>query len=181
MIMKQWYVVYVKSRAEKKVLQSLTSKNIEVWLPVQNKLRQWSDRKKLVEIPLFPGYLFVHVGRKDYDQVLTTENVVCYITIEGKAVPVRDEDIRSLKRILQQDLIKVELTCDDLSPGEQVEILSGPLMGICGELVQLKGKHKVSICIQQIHYTVMVEVPVTELAMIRNPHHSGRSEALFVH
>jgi len=180
MNMKQWYVVYVKSRAEKKVLQSLTSKNIEAWLPVQNKLRQWSDRKKLVEIPLFPGYIFVHVGRKDYDPVLATENVVCYVTIESKAVPVREEDIHSLKKILHQDLIEVELTRNDLTPGEQVEIRSGPLMGIRGELVQLKGKHKVSICIQQIHYTVMIEVPVTELAVIREPHNCGQSEVISV-
>ncbi len=175
MNMKQWYVVYVKSRAEKKVLQNLASKNIEAWLPVQNKLRQWSDRKKLVEMPFFPGYIFVRVNRKDYDPVLATEHVVGYITIEGKAVPVRDEDIRSLKQILQQDLIKVELTRDDLTPGEQVEIISGPLVGVRGELVQLKGKHKVSIRIHQIHYTVMIEVPVTELAMIRTPHRQSET------
>lgn len=165
--MKQWYVVYVKNRAEKKVLQSLCGKNIEAYLPVQKKLRQWSDRKKLVEMPLFPGYIFVRINHKEYDPVLQTENVVSYITFEGKAVPVRDEDMHSLKQILQQDQIRIELTREDLSPGEQVEILSGPLMGIRGELVELKGKHKVGIRIQQISYTVMIEVPVTELAVIR--------------
>ena len=171
--MKHWYVIYVKSRTEKKVLQSLSSKHIEVWLPVQNELRQWSDRKKLTEMPRFPGYLFVCVGRNEYDRVLTTEHVVCYITIGGKAVPVRDEVIRSLKRVLQQDQVQVELSRDDLVPGGEVEILSGPLMGVRGELVRLKGKHKVSICIRQIHYTVMIEVPVTELALIRAPRAAG--------
>ncbi len=168
-MMKQWYVVYVKSRAEKKVLQSLEIKNIEAWLPVQKKLRQWSDRKKLVEMPLFPGYVFVRIDRKEYDPVLKTDHVVCYITIEGKAVPVRDRDIESLKRILQQDEIKVELTREDLLPGVQVEILSGPLMGIRGELIALKGRHKVSIRIKQIRYSVLIEVPVSELAVISQP------------
>ncbi|MGV8092808.1 MAG: UpxY family transcription antiterminator [Mangrovibacterium sp.] len=173
--MKKWYVVYVKSRAEKKVLQSLTGKNIEAWLPVQNKLRQWSDRKKLVEMPLFPGYLFVRVGRKEYDPVLRTENVVGYITFEGKAVPVSDRDIRALKQILQQDQIKVELTRDDLAPGELVEVLSGPLMGIQGRLIKLKGKHKVGIRIQQVQYIVMVEVPVKELAIIGKAPHAKKA------
>jgi len=166
--MKQWYVVYVKSRAEKKVLQSLTGNDIEAWLPVRMELRQWSDRKKLVEMPLFPGYVFVRVGRKEYDRALTTTHVVSYITFEGKAIPVRDDAIRSLKQVLQQDQIEAELTRDDLSPGRQVEILSGPLRGVRGELVQRKGKHKVGIRIQQINYTVMIEVPVTELAVIAN-------------
>lgn len=164
--MKQWYVVYVKSRAEKRVLQSLTGKGVEAWLPVQKKLRQWSDRKKLVEMPLFPGYIFVRISRNEYDPVLKTENVVCYITFEGKAIPVRDQDIDSLKQILQQELIRIELTREDLVPGEQVEVLSGPLIGLRGELIELKGRHRVGIRIQQISYTVMVEVPVSELAII---------------
>jgi len=163
----RWYAVYVKSRSEKKVLQTLADKDIEAYLPIQKKLRQWSDRKKLVEMPLMPGYVFVHITRKDYDRVLQTEHVVCYITFGGKAAPVRDEDIESLKRMLHQDQIKVELTREDLKPGEQVEILSGPLMGMKGELVQIKGKNKVGIRLQPVGYTVMVEVPISELAVIR--------------
>lgn len=166
--MKQWYVLYVKSRSEKKVLEQLILKNIEAYLPLQKKLRQWSDRRKLVEMPLLPGYVFVHVNRKDYDRALKTDHVVCYITFEGKAAPVRDKDIEALKQILQQDQIKVELTRDDLVPGEQVEILSGPLMGVRGELIEIKGRHKVGIRIQQIRYTVMVEVPINQLAVTRH-------------
>lgn len=165
---KHWYVLYVKSRAEKKVLQDLKTKDIEAYLPMQKKLRQWSDRKKLVEMPLLPGYIFVRVGRREYDPALKTDNVVCYITFEGKAAPVRESDINALKKILEQDQIEVELTRDDLVPGEQVEILSGPLMGIRGELVEIKGKHKVGIRIQQVQYTIMVEVPVSQLAVIRS-------------
>lgn len=167
-MMKQWYVVYVKSRAEKKVLQSLQAKNIEAWLPLHAELRKWSDRKKLVRTPLLPGYVFVRVERKDYDTVLKTDHVVCYVTFEGKAVPVRDEEIQNLQQILRQDQIRVELSREDLHPGEQVEILSGPLVGVRGELVRIKGKHKVGIRIRQINYTVMVEVPIPELAIIRN-------------
>ncbi|WP_194831001.1 UpxY family transcription antiterminator [Prolixibacter sp. SD074] len=163
----RWYAIYVKSRSEKKVLQTLTEKGIDAYLPIYKKLRQWSDRKKLVEMPLMPGYVFVHITWKDYDRVLQTDHVVCYITFGGKAAPVRDEDIESLKHMLRQDKVKVELTREDLAPGEQVEILSGPLVGMKGELIQIKGKNKVGIRIQPVGYTVMVEVPISELAIIR--------------
>ena len=162
---KQWHVLYVKSRTEKKVFQSLSEKGIEVYLPLQQKLRQWSDRKKLVEMPLFSGYIFVNVSRSEYDNALKTDNVVCYITFEGKAAIIRNQDIESLKQILEQDKIQVELTTEDLVLGDKVEILSGPLMGLKGELVEFKGKKKVGIRIKQINYMVMVEIPISNLAV----------------
>jgi len=164
---KQWFAIYVKSRSEKKTWQNLTQKGIETYLPVQKKLRQWSDRKKLVEMPLLPGYLFVHITRKEYDATLQTDHVICYVTLNGKASPVREEEINTLKQLLQQEEIQVELTREDLEPGQQVEVIAGPLMGMKGELIRLKGKKMVGIRIQQIQYTISVEVPIDQLAIIR--------------
>ena len=90
---KLWHVVYTRSRTEKKVCDELTINNIECFLPLQKKLRQWKDRKKWVEMPLMSGYCFVHVSRKEYDKVLQTNNVVCYITFEGKAAAIPDKQI----------------------------------------------------------------------------------------
>ncbi len=165
---KQWFAVYTKSRAEKKALKELTDKGIEAYLPLHRTLRQWSDRKKLVELPFIPGYLFVHISRKEYDQTLYVDNVVCFITFEGKAVPVRDDEIAVLKKILQQDQIKAELTREDLSPGQIVEIISGPLMGIKGELISIHGKNKVGVRIPEIECTIMVEVPISQLVIYHN-------------
>ena len=163
---KQWHVLYVKSRSEKKVFMSLTEKGIEAYLPLHKKLRQWSDRKKIVEMPLFSGYIFVNINRSEYDNALKTNNVVCYITFEGKAATIRNRDIEYLKRILNQDNIQVELTTENLSLGDKVEILSGPLMGLRGELIEFKGKRKVGIKIEQINYTVMIEIPISNLVAI---------------
>lgn len=163
---RQWYVLYVRSRTEKKALQALQEKQLECWLPLQKTLRRWSDRKKLVELPLLPGYLFVHINRKEYDRALQTEHVVCFITFEGRPAPVRESEIRALKRITGQEQIRVELSREELRAGQQVEILSGPLMGLQGELIRFKGKHKVGIRIRQINTVVMVEVPVSELAVL---------------
>src|SRR5680860_635883 len=92
---KYWHVIYIRSRSEKKVVSELTLKNIEGFVPMQKKLRQWKDRKKWVEMPIISGYCFVHISRKEYVEVLKTNNVVCYLTFEGKAAIVPDYQIET--------------------------------------------------------------------------------------
>jgi len=163
-----WYAIRVKSRSEKKVLSDLIDQDIEAYLPITRKLRQWSDRKKWVEIPLISGYVFVHISRKEYEVVLRTFNVVCYIYFEGKAAIIRDEDINILKRMLGQVEVEVEVTHDQLKPGQLVEIISGPLIGMIGELLEFHGKNKVALRIQPLGYTVLVESPGQNL----RPYHT---------
>jgi transcription antitermination factor NusG len=163
---KRWYAIYVKSRCEKKAWQKLTDKGIESYLPLQQKIRQWSDRKKKVELPLLPGYLFVRINRKDYDATLQTEHVVCFVTTAGKASPVRDEEIQTLKRILVPEDLSVELSIENLAPGQKVQVIAGPLLGMKGELVQLKGKKVVGVHIEQIPYTITIDIPLAHLEMI---------------
>ena len=130
-----WYAIRVKSRSEKKVYADLEEQNIEAYLPLQRKLRQWSDRKKWVETPLISGYVFVFISRKEYELVLRIYNVVSYIYFEGKAAIIREGDINLLKRMLGQTESEVEITLEPLKPGQMVKIISGPLMGVVGELI----------------------------------------------
>ncbi|MEI7830955.1 MAG: UpxY family transcription antiterminator, partial [Prolixibacteraceae bacterium] len=139
-----WHAVYVHSRAEKRVHEELKYKGIESFLPLQRKLRQWSDRKKWVEMPLISGYVFVHITRKHYDMVLQTDNVMQYVRFEGKAAIIRDQDIEILKRMLGQSDLDVEITRDELQPGTLVEIIAGPMMGVRGELISFRGNNKVA-------------------------------------
>jgi transcription antitermination factor NusG len=154
-----WYAVRVKSRSEKKVYSDLIEQEIEAYLPLQRKLRQWSDRKKWVEMPLISGYVFVYISRKEYETVLKVYNVVCYVYFEGKAAIIRDADINLLKRMLGQVEVELEITVEQLKPGQMVEIISGPLCGIIGELINFQGKNKVALRIQPLGYTVLVEAP----------------------
>jgi transcription antitermination factor NusG len=154
-----WYAIRVKSRAEKKVHAQLSEQGIESFLPLQRKLRRWSDRKKWIDWPLISGYVFVHISRKEYEQVLNTFNVVCYIYFEGKAAVIRDKDIQLLKRMLGQSELDLEVTIENLKPGQMVEVVSGPLIGVVGELIKYKGKNKVALRIPPLGYTVLVEAP----------------------
>jgi transcription antitermination factor NusG len=154
-----WYAVRVKSRSEKRVYSDLVEQKIEAYLPLQRKLRQWSDRKKWVEMPLISGYVFIYISRKEYESVLKTNNVVCYVYFERKAAIIRDEDINLLKRMLGQVDLELEVTVELLKPGQMVEIISGPLCGVVGELIDFKGKNKVALRIPPLGYTVMIEAP----------------------
>jgi transcription antitermination factor NusG len=154
-----WFAIRVKSRSEKKVYSDLIEQNIEAYLPLHRKLRQWSDRKKWVEIPLISGYVFVYISRKEYETVLRVYNVVCYVYFEGKAAIIREEDINLLKRMLGQVEVELEVTVEQLQPGQMVEIVAGPLCGVIGELIDFKGKNKVALRIPPLGYTVLVEAP----------------------
>jgi transcription antitermination factor NusG len=162
-----WHAVYVHSRAEKRVHEELKYKGIESFLPLQRKLRQWSDRKKWVEMPLISGYVFVHITRKHYDIVLQTDNVMQYVRFEGKAAVIRDQDIEILKRMLGQSDHEVEITREELLPGTLVEIIAGPMMGIRGELISFRGNNKVALRMLPLGFTVLVESPGTNLAVVK--------------
>ena len=153
-----WHAVYVKSRAEKKAQMELQIQEIESFLPLQRKLRQWSDRQKWVEMPLISGYLFVHASRKEYDQVLQSNYVVSYVRFDGKAAIVPDCQIEYLKLILQQDNSDIEITRKKLQPGQLIEVISGPMIGLKGTLQKIKGKNKVAVELEQLGYSVMVEI-----------------------
>jgi transcription antitermination factor NusG len=156
---KNWYVVYTRSRAEKKVEAELSAQGIECFLPLQKKLRQWKDHKKWVEMPLLSGYCFVHISRHDYDRVLQAANVVCYVTFEKKAAIIPDQQINYLKQLLKQFEFDVEVTHENFKPGKKVEIIEGPLIGMQGELLKNRGKHKFILRIEKIDTFITVEVP----------------------
>ena len=99
----RWYAIYTKSRNEKKVALNLQEKGIEVYLPLLKTLKQWSDRKKWVEEPLFRSYLFVRILDKNYLEVLQTDGVVRFITFRQERIPVPDQQIEAVKAYMNED------------------------------------------------------------------------------
>ncbi len=163
---KHWHVIYTRSRAEKKVKEELTLKGIECFLPLQKKLRQWKDRKKWVETPLISGYCFVRISLKEYDDVLRTNHVVCYITFEGKAAIIPEKQIDALRRMLKQQDFDISVTHETFEPGKKVEIIEGPMMGTRGELLEVRGKNKFILRLYQINSIFTAEVPASHLSFL---------------
>lgn len=163
-----WYAVYVKSRAEKKAQIELQQKGIENFLPLQRKLRQWSDRKKWVEMPLIPGYLFVRISRKEYDLTLQSTQVVSFVRFEGTAATIPDNQIDYLKLMLKQDNLDIEMSRETFEPGQMIEVIAGPLIGIRGKLVRIKGKSKVAVELEQLGYSALIEILAEDIRIVED-------------
>lgn len=156
--MRKWRVLYVRPRYEKKVEQQLLDAGIEVFLPLHETIRQWSDRKKKVILPLFPGYLFVHVDEKERMRAFEAAGVMKYVHFSGRLAEVRADIIDSLKILIHGAPDSIETTNDLIPLGTEVRINHGPLAGIKGYIVQYRGGKKVAVVIEAIQQTVMVEV-----------------------
>lgn len=103
--------------------------------------KKWSDRTKWVEEPLFKSYLFVQIDEKEYFETLNTHGIVRFVSFNGKAAPIRDQDIDLLHKVLDTDY-ELEVTASDLSTGMQVTIEKGPLTGFKGTLLSFAGEKK---------------------------------------
>ncbi|MCX6258616.1 MAG: UpxY family transcription antiterminator [Bacteroidia bacterium] len=160
-----WYALHTNSRAEKKVFAELTENNIEAYLPLLKRLKQWSDRKKWVEEPLIRSYVFVRVSKKEYLKALQTRLAVRYICFNGKAAIIPDDQIRSLKILLASDE-ELEVSTQNYAPGDLVKVVTGPLAHLTGELVETMGTKKVRVRIEHIGYSILVTIPNNYLSII---------------
>jgi transcription antitermination factor NusG len=161
----KWYALYVSSRAEKKVEAELTKKGVENYLPLKTTLRRWSDRKKWVEMPLIPGYIFVRIILKNYLTALQTNHVVAFVRFEGKPAVIPDRQIDFLKRMLKQTDYSWEVSAEKFAPGQLVEIIAGPFIGLEAELIAIKGKKRVGVRIEQINNVLLVDIPTDDLVI----------------
>ena len=152
-----WYAIYTRPRAEKLIYDRLLEQGIEAYLPLQKKLRQWSDRKKWVETPLFSSYIFVNINRKQYDDVLRTQGVVKYITFEGKAATIPAEQINNLKIIVDSNA-DVESNWEKHNKGDNVIVNGGPLKGLKGILISDGGRRKVLVRVDRLDQNLVIEV-----------------------
>jgi len=154
---KNWYPLYTKSRFEKKALDSLKKEGYEAYLPLQKQIRQWSDRKKSVEVPLFSSYVFVRIEKHEVRDVLKVNGVVSYIYFNNQPATVRDEEIELLKSLLNTNT-EMSVIENKLSAGTPVKITNGILAGYSGKVYQLKNSAQISIEIENMNKTLLVTI-----------------------
>lgn len=120
-----WYVVYTKPKWERKVAEQLEKIGIECYCPLITVVRQWSDRKKKIEVPLFNSYVFVHLAESDRNLVFNSAGAVRYLFWLGKPAIVKEEEIDVIKKWLHNpDTYDVSLTT--VQVGDSIEVESGP-------------------------------------------------------
>lgn len=163
----RWFAVYTRSRAEKKLFTLLQQRNVECFLPMKKTLQQRSDRKKWVEFPLIPSYLFVRITEKEHFQVLNTPGAVCYVNFDGKPVPIPEEQLQHLRDFIANKSQDIEVYYGDFAKGDLVEVTSGPLKGVKAEVVEVRGKQRLLLRFKSLGYCVHVEASVGELKTIQ--------------
>lgn len=151
-----WYVLYTKPRWERKTAGELEKLGIEVYCPMITTIRQWSDRKKKVTSPLFTSYIFVRLKEKDRNQVFAASGVVRYLFWLNKPAIVRDEEIETIERWLNNDEFE-DIEVRSFQPGERVEIQSGPMKGQKGIVKEVRRK-EISLVLESLGFVVTTKL-----------------------
>lgn len=162
---KKWYVLYVKSRSEKKVAERLSKNKIEVFLPLIKTVRQWSDRKKTVQVPLFNGYLFLYTQPDEFALVKMAEGVVDFVRSEGKYAIIKNDEIESIEKFIETGL-HISSEPDHFKEGENVKINFGPLKDFEGELIEIRNEKQFIIRMKVINQVLIISVPSQHLLKI---------------
>lgn len=146
--MNNWYAVYTKPRSEKKVTERLSYSGFEIYCPLIKTLRQWSDRKKKVQVPMFPGYVFVRVSENERSLILQDSGVLNYVYWLGKPAVVRDNEIDAIKEIAENGE-EININSDTFEVGKLVKIPGGPFKGMTGRVDKLD-KRKLIVLVEQL-------------------------------
>ncbi len=157
---KYWYAIYTKPRWEKKVNMVLERKGVEVWCPLQKVRKQWSDRKKIVEEPLFKSYVFVRIDNTERTNVLMTDGVLNFVYYLGKPAVIRDEEIEVIKKYLSEEQASISIqSLNSLDENTRIKVNHGIFMDSTGTVVK-GGKKKVYVKLQSLEQVLIVEFPL---------------------
>lgn len=153
----RWYAIYSSPNCEKRVADQLTRKSIEHFLPLYRSVRQWKDRKVTLQLPLFPGYVFVRFALPDRLQVLEVPRVVRLVGFNGAPAALDETEIESLRRALIEG-VRAEPYPRYLEVGRRVRIIAGPLAGREGIVKRWRGDLRVVLSTELIRSSIQVDV-----------------------
>ena len=150
MMQKNWLAIYTMSRAEKKVEERLLKNGIEAYCPTYTTLKQWSDRKKKVELPLIPSYVFVHVDERERNQVLQDPGAMNFIFWQGKPAVIRQEEIEALKSTMS------DVEIPEAHIGEYLVVEHGAFKGQAGKVKHITGNNLVLV-LESLNMTIRLK------------------------
>jgi transcriptional antiterminator RfaH len=150
-----WFVLYTKPRAEKKVADFLGNINLEVYCPMVTEVRQWSDRKKKLQVPLFTSYVFVNLKEKERHKVFDVPGVVRYLFWLGKPAVVKDKEIETISQWLRGESLE-EISVEHISPGDKIIIGSGAFKDEQA-IVQEVGPRRMKLILLSLGCTVNIQ------------------------
>lgn len=153
-----WYVIYTRPQQENKVSNYLSQKGIEFFFSTIKDVRQWHDRKKIINKPLFPGYIFVRIhDAADYFNCLEIEGVCCFVKFGKQLGMISQAEIDQLKLMVNYNG-SIEVSDEYFKSGQKLQIEEGALAGLTGEMVQYNGKTKILIRTYILSRSILVDL-----------------------
>ena len=157
-----WHALYVRSRSEKKVQSLLEENGYVSYLPLISEVRDWSDRKKKIEEPLFKSYVFVYSSEREHVPILNTYGVIKFVSFEHKPVVVPENQILAIKKFVSDyekgEEFKISNN-EDLRVGQRVRIINGPMKGLTGRLETIRNKRHLVVYIDVVGQSIPVHIP----------------------
>jgi transcription antitermination factor NusG len=160
----KWYALYTCPRHEKHVAKQIEERHISCFLPLYRSVRRWKDRRKELELALFPGYVFVRIALEDKLQVLQVPGAVRLVTFNGHPAPLPEQEIECLRNR--------QSGCGTIEPhpylcvGRRVRVRSGPLQGLEGIIRRSKDKCRVVFSLDLIMRSVAVEIDEADVELV---------------
>ena len=161
-----WYAVYTKPRWEKKVAKLLDEKGIENYCPLNKVVKQWSDRKKVVMEPIFKSYVFVRVEDKEKFELKSISGILNFVHWLGKPAIVRDEDITTIRKFLNEFGEVTVSEIDQLKVNAKVRVKQGIMMNYLGLLVEVMG-NKVKVRIESMGIYLFAQFDKKNLELLQ--------------
>ncbi|MBS1517225.1 MAG: UpxY family transcription antiterminator [Bacteroidetes bacterium] len=153
---RNWFVMQTRPRSEFKVFQNIETKGIEAFLPITEKIRVWSDRKKKISVPLFSGYLFVHANENErLHAIRDNSGALKYIQFEKRPAVVSDKEIMLIKQALLEPE-KVSVEEKHIRKGDVVVINYGIFKGFKGYVNEIRGNYKLTVNLEEFSYSISI-------------------------
>ncbi|MBE7439272.1 MAG: UpxY family transcription antiterminator [Spirochaetales bacterium] len=160
---KKWYILYCKPRQEQKLSIFLTRLGIEHYLPLVERKRQWSDRVKFVKMPLFAGYIFLHINWEDRKKALENSAAMHFVRTESGPAVLADQEIENVRILIATAHNVTARASSDFPPGKKVRFHTGPFQGLEGIVHRAKNKSRLFVYLPLIGQLASTEVDVHDL------------------
>jgi transcription antitermination factor NusG len=161
----RWHALYTRHQHERLVAHALTGKGFDIFLPQYRAIHRWKDRRKELEVPLFPNYVFIQGGLDRMLNILTTPGVHSLVSWGGRPADIPQDEIDAVRRLVESPL-RIQphpyIKC-----GDRVRIKSGPLEGIEGILVRSKSAYRLVLSVEMLSRSAAVEVDASMVERVR--------------
>jgi len=170
-----WYAGYTASRHEKRVAEHFVQRGVEHFLPLYETIHRWNNGRHRVQLPLFPGYIFVRIALRDRMRVIEVPGFARLVGFNSLPCPLPEADINKMKDALNKGVVAEPYPY--LTVGTRVEIRNGPMQGMTGILLRRQNKCRVVISVDLIMRSMAVEVEASDVVPVRRSATSAIQDA----